>query len=238
MHLFSVIKPYDAKKLVTRKSMTLCTVLMVVAFTILNGYIVLVELGTKTLPSGRWIFVYPDTPLVDLRQFLIGQIPILLLIPSNTVIIIKLWNQRRKWKNLKTNNQQKREERRSFQLTVMILSLTITFIILTLPFSIYMMAFYKSEQRSADAKVRNILSVLPIINASITFYLYFLSSEIYRKEVKKQLVKVGQVFGLFDGYVEPVTSRGTDTERSSNQESFKSRNITSDTKLSVIILHR
>ncbi len=116
----------------------------------------------------------------------------------------------------------------------MILSLTISFTILTLPFSIYMMAFYESERRNADAKVRNVISILPIINASTTFYLYFLSSKMYRKAVKKQLITVGKKCGLFANYVEPFVSHVTDTEKSSNTENREPQNITTGTKLSVI----
>ena len=92
--------------------MTICTIVFIILFAVLNGYIVLVDLSTKVLPNGRWIFVYPNTPLTNLRQFLIGQIPLIIIIPSNAIIIFKIRNQRQKWKKLKTSNQKNREERK------------------------------------------------------------------------------------------------------------------------------
>ncbi len=209
--------------------MTGCAVIFVFLFTVLNGYIVLVEVYTKTLPSRRWICVYPDTAMVDLRQFLIGQIPLLILIPSNVLIIIKIWYQRKKWKNL--DNQQKKEEKKSFQLTVMILALTISFIILTLPFSIYLMAFYKTETREEDAKLRNILSTFSFTNAAINFYLYFLSSEMYRKAVEKQFINFFQLFGLLRGRIEPM-SQASGTEGASNLGKSTAKNVTKSTAVS------
>ena len=226
--LFSVIKPYDAKKYITRKTMTGCAVIFIILFTLLNGYIVLAEVYTKTLPSGRWICVYPDTVMVDVRQFLIGQIPILVLIPSNALIIGKIWHQRKKWKNL--DNAQKNEEKKSFQLTIMILTLTISFIILALPFSIYLMAFYNTETRDKDAKLRNILSTFAFANAAINFYLYFLSSEMYRKAVKKQFVLLFQLFGFLRGGIEPMSQTSGNGDQSKGMP--KSKNVTKSTAVS------
>ena len=209
--------------------MTGGAVILIFLFTVLNGYIALVELYTKTLPSGHFICVFPETGMVDLRQFLIGQIPLLILIPSNFLIIIKIWYQRKKWKKL--DNEQKKEEKKSFQLTVMILVLTISFIILTLPFSIYLMAFYEAKTSQEDAKLRSILSMFAFTNAAINFYLYFLSSEKYRKAVKKQLIDFVHLFGLFRGRIEP-TSQISGTEGVFNSGKSKSNNVTKSTAVS------
>ncbi len=203
--------------------MTGCAVIFIILFTLLNAYVALVEVYPKTLPSGHWICVYPDTPITDLRQFLIGQIPLVILIPSNIIIIIKLYYQRKKWKNL--NNQQRKEEKKSLQLTVMILSLTITFIILTLPFSIYIMVFHDPDKAKEQAKQRNILSTFTYTNAAVNFYLYFLSSEMYRKAVKKQLLSFFKIFGIFRGRIEP-TSQASSSQQVSDSQHSRSKNVT------------
>ncbi len=195
-------------------------------FTLLNGYIVLAEVYTKTLPSGLWICAYPDTAVADLSRFLIGQIPLLILIPSNALIIAKITHQRKKWKNL--DNTQKMEQKKSFQLTIMIVALTTSFIILTTPLPIYLIIFHEDETKDAEAKLRNIFSTFAFMNASINFYLYFLSSEMYRKAVKKQWINLFQLLGFFGGRIEP-TSQACDTGGGSRSGKSKSKNGTKST---------
>ncbi len=220
------MRPYDAKKYITRKTMTGCAMLITSFFTVLNGYIALVEVFTKTLPSGRWICGYPDNAITDLSRFLIGQIPLVILIPSNVLIIIRITYQRKKWHNL--NNTQKKEQKKSFKLTLMILALTVSFIFLTLPWPIYWLFFYKRGTMEEKLKLRSILSTFTFTNAGINFYLYFLSSEMYRKAVKKQLIDLFQLFWLFRGRVEP-TNQTSDTDVASNLQKSKSKNVTKST---------
>ncbi len=225
IYLISVVKPYDAKKYITRKTMTGCATLITFLFTAFNGYIVLVEIYTKTLPSGSLYCGYPDNVIADLSQFLIGQIPLLILIPSNALIIIKISYQRKKWHNL--DNAQKKEQKKSFKLTLMILALTVSFIFLTIPWPIYWMFLNKPGTKD-NLKLRNILSTFAFTNAGINFYLYFLSSEGYRKAVKKQLIDLFQMFCVFGGRVEPA-SQTSDIDVASNFQKCKSKNVTIST---------
>ena len=176
--------------------------------------------------KGRWVCGYPDNAIATVSRFLIGQIPLLILIPSNALIIIKITYQRKKWHNL--NNIQKKEQQKSLKLTLMILALTVSFIFLTLPWPIYWLFFHKRGTLNEKLKLRNILSTFAFTNAGINFYLYFLSSEMYRKAVKKQLIDFFQFFWLFRGRVEP-TSQTSDTNVASNSKKSKSKNVTKST---------
>ncbi len=209
--------------------MTGCTVIFLFLFALLNGYIALEQIFTKTMRSGVFVCVYGDTALIKVRQFLLAQIPLIILIPSNATIIIKILMQRRKWK--KMTNQQKNNERKSFKLTVMVLSVTGCYIVLALPFSIFLLCCFSKENRSAYEKIRIGLTILPFINATINGYLYFLSSEMYRKEVKKTLIKWAQFFGCFKGRVEPM-GEASKSVKSSTSETTKSKIITKTTDLS------
>ncbi len=110
----------------------------------------------------------------------------------------------------------------------MILALTVSFIFLTLPWPIYWLFFHKRGTLNEKLKLRNILSTFAFTNAGINFYLYFLSSEMYRKAVKKQLIDFFQFFWLFRGRVEP-TSQTSDTNVASNSKKSKSKNVTKST---------
>ena len=189
--MFSVIKPYLAKTFITRRKMTICAIFFVIIFFIFDSYIGIVYVNLVVYPSGRRACRYPANIAITIRQLFFGQIPLIILIPCNTLIILKLIKQRKLWK------QNDKDVKSSFRVTIMVLAITLAYIILALPLSIFLLCC--NDPNPNTWKNLNIISFLQMTNASVNFYLYFFSSQIFREEVKKELQKMKNVFSRWLG---------------------------------------
>ena len=118
-----------------------------------------------------------QTVLVTL---LFSIIPLSIIIPTNIAIIVKLVIHSTIRRNLGVNTNVDEVTK----VTCMLLSVTVTFVILLVPFSVFLAI---SEESNTGLHV--ILTNLPYLNISINFYLYFLSGNMFRVEVKALLSK-------------------------------------------------
>ena len=180
--LFAIALPYKSKTYLTRRNLSISTAIIILLFLGFNCYLGVDIIMLVTLPNGKKICIPKKGWAGDLRSLLIGQLPLLLIIPANAIIVGKVLYQKRKMKLI--NEKAKGDEKRALHITIMILSVTLTYIALILPFSAFMFCC------SSDKNKLMILSILPTTNASINFYMYFLSSKIFRAEVRQQMSKV------------------------------------------------
>ncbi len=127
-----------------------------------------------------------DNILTKFVKMMVGQIPLLILIPSNLAIIIQVIRHSRQSKQLQQAEQNEATKARG--VTIMVLSITVSFIILQLPFSIWSTCcdHFGPEYRI----VGNVMTLFPVINCSLNFYLYFLSSVSFRNQVSIEFSKM------------------------------------------------
>jgi hypothetical protein len=115
-----------------------------------------------------------------------GSLPFIIVFISNCVIIFKLLKRDEKSARFKTNSIKDDPSIKSFQLTVMLLTIAFTFLVLTFPISIYMAYIYDNLTSVRESKrefIKVILRYLGYVNNAINFYIYFLTSNEFRREV-------------------------------------------------------
>ena len=112
-----------------------------------------------------------------------AAVPLCVVIPTNLAIVVKMLLQRKKRQRLgatfATNEATK--------VTIMTLSVTVVYIILLLPMSIYIIL---SDGGRSNYHILVLLANLPYLNMSLNFYLYFLSGKMFREETIKMLKKL------------------------------------------------
>ena len=75
------------------------------------------------------------------------------------------------------------------KVTVMLLSVTVTYCVLTIPITVYIIcADFELNHTEKDYLWLIVLSNLPFLNMSLNFYLYCLSGKMFRDEVR-QLIR-------------------------------------------------
>ncbi len=198
--LCAVVAPFSLKTVFSRHNISIFVLIVTLSFLILDT---LVFMNSK-LGLPPWGCMIENDSLSLARQLLTGQIPLAFLIPSNTIVIIKMIFKKTKL----PNTAQQTGKTRNTKVTLMILTVTVAFIIFTLPFSVFLMCC----RRMGGSKSRMIgvtMTIFPVINSSINFYLYFCSSQSFRDEVKKELCKIINVFSQFRGT--PVVPFSTDS---------------------------
>ncbi len=198
--------PHLLKTFITQQRITICVSFFIVTFFVLNCYISLVDVKYVVYPTGTKACKYPTNFLTTLRQLLFGQIPLLILIPSNALIVFKVIKQRESLK------QNQKGLKRSVRLTIMILSISLSYTIFALPFSIFLLCCNGESEN--QRKIRDILSVFQMVNSSINFYLYFFSSKLFRNEVVNIVNQLAQNLGftmIRPNAVEPHSTTKTDT---------------------------
>ena len=140
------------------------------------------------------------------RNLLVCIIPLCIVIPTNVAIVIKLMCHKRLMQRFGTST--KADD--TVKTTVMLLSMTITYVLLMVPMTITII-IYTNNQRSYYG-VMIILSILPYLNMSINFYLYFLSGRMFRGKVKEMLhhiLKPGKTCEINQAQCGQVSSRHT-----------------------------
>ena len=120
-----------------------------------------------------------------------GALPFLLILVANFIIIYKLMKLRKKsaqylsdGKSSSRSNDD--DSMQTYQLTLMLLTVSFTFLVLTSPISLYMAAIYDNLTNVRISKrefIKVILRYLGYVNNGINFYIYFFTSEEFRKDV-------------------------------------------------------
>ena len=110
-------------------------------------------------------------------------VPLCVVIPTNLAIVLKMLLQRKERQRLGATSA--KDE--ATKVTIMTLSVTVTYIILLLPMSIYIIL---SDSGRSNYHMLVVLANLPYLNMSLNFYLYFLSGKMFREETIKMLKKL------------------------------------------------
>ena len=208
---------YTSKTYLTRRNLSICVAIIVLIFVVFDCYMSIEIVEFVILKSGRKICRVGAGWMRKLRTTLFGLVPLIVMIPANMIIVGKVLYQRRKLKV--ANAKVKGEDKRALNVTKMVLSVTLTYIALTLPFSIYQTCCNPSGKGQLSGNLA-IMITLPTINASINFYMYFLSAKIFRNEVRHQISQIILHFGCrkcannlivpLDGSTLATGSTGTD----------------------------
>ena len=215
----AVVKPYFFSLYFTRRNIG---IVVGVISSIIIGMSLYASFGdTKfhVFPNGKQVCLPNKGLFNEIRAILYGTIPLIIVIPCNLIIIVKLYQQKKRMKLL-TQRDAISDEKKSYNVTVMILSVTISYSVLILPFSIYLTC---CQYAATASGLLSILSILPEINASINFYLYFLTSHVFKNEVKKQLSRMFLFCGCKQfgnnlvGPVESGVSMGGSSSKNDNK---------------------
>ena len=122
-----------------------------------------------------------------IREYMNCLIPLSVIIPCNILIVVKVIFQIRSMRGVIAVTQQQALKKKSIKVTVLTLSITLSFLILTLPMNV--IAFCCTQTHSG-IYFAVFVTLLPHINASIDCYMYALSSREFRRKVKSVLVTV------------------------------------------------
>ena len=182
----AVVRPYFFSLYFTRKNIGIVVAIISSTIIAMSLYASLGDTKFHVFPNGKQVCLANKGLFNEIRAIIYGTIPLIIVIPCNLIIMVKLYQQKRRMKLLTQSNALS-DEKKSYNITVMILSVTVSYSILILPYSIYLTCCQYSATASG---LLSILSTIPELNASINFYLYFMSSQIFKNEVKKQLSKM------------------------------------------------
>ena len=111
-------------------------------------------------------------------DLLVCIIPLCIIIPTNIAIIVRLVNHRKFRQKFDTTS--KSDE--TSKVTIMLMSVTVTYVILMLPMTVAMI-IYNNSNPSTYYGMIIIMSNFPYLNMSANFYLYFFSGRMFRDKV-------------------------------------------------------
>ncbi len=194
--LLAVIKPFHVNIIVTFSRIKIIIAILTVLFLIFDGEVYFrTDLYYKRIPKlnttipickfieDRPVYGIPfkvmlikDKASVLLRSF----IPIAILVPTNLIIIIKLFRQKQARANMRNPSSQNPDK--TSKITRMIVSASIAFIITVTPISVANLIIPRRFWDSDPLFV--ILGFVYRLNPVLNFYIYFLSGSLFRKELK------------------------------------------------------
>ena len=194
--LLAVIKPFHVNMIITLPRVKIIiTILTVLFFTFdcevyfrTDLYYRKIPKLNITIPICKFIEdkpVYGISPkqlfIKDRASVLLRSlIPIVILIPSNLIIIITLFRQ--KWARRNMTNTSNQNADKTSKITWMIVCASLGFIIAVAPNSIAQLLIRR--ERFASDPIILITGFIYRLNPSINFYIYFLSGSLFREELK------------------------------------------------------
>ena len=111
-------------------------------------------------------------------------LPFFLILIGNVLIIYRLVRSRKKRKHITKNNP----GQKGLGMTAVLLIISFTFLITTLPISVYLTSIQFFQSRSPLMRLLStIFMFLSYVNNCINFYLYIISGKKFRKELAKML---------------------------------------------------
>ena len=184
---FTAVISQSLMKIVFDRMKALIYVALITAtFLAFDVYVAMYDISSWKLPNGYIRCKIMLTLRLQMRQFLIDLIPLLIIIPCNIVIVIKVISQYRKIRHSIAVTQQQTESKKFIKVSILILSITLSFIVLFVPTSVLVLccSIHTSSQTIF------ILTLLPMVNASADCYIFVLASKDFRVCAKSALVKI------------------------------------------------
>jgi hypothetical protein len=166
------------------------------------------------------------------HSIIYGIIPFIIILTSNILIIIKLTilkNKKNITKSTNMNDSSRSLDKigisfKSFQITIMLLSIAFVFLLFTSPISIYLMIIHDNLKLMRESKkeyIKVILRYIGYCNNAINFYLYITFSNEFRKE----FVKLIKSCFKFKTTVTSCANTATTNLGSNNMLSDKKNNL-------------
>ncbi len=127
---------------------------------------------------------YEDSTRLQIIQHLAGVIPLCIIIPCNIIITVKVILQIRSMRGVVAPNQQQQLKKKSIKVTILTLSITLSFTILIIPNNVFLLCC----DMGSHFELVSVLTLLPFINASINCYMNALASKDFRRKLKSVFV--------------------------------------------------
>ncbi len=200
----SVFKPHLVKIIFDHTVAAVYALIITFLFLIFNGCVAVYDASTMQLPNGTPRCTIDQTPRIFIRQLLIGIIPLVIIIPCNLVTVVKVIAQYIAMRNVVVITQQHVQKKKAIKVTVMTLSITLTYIALILPSNVYFLCC-----RYYSPAVLFGLTLLPMVNSGVNCYMYTLVSKDYRQKVIVLFIKAytysrNALLSLCQNSVQPI----------------------------------
>ncbi len=179
--LAAIFIPLHMKIIFDRRKAVMYVALTTVIFLAFNIYVDMNDVSVLTLPNGNTRCKTMISVRFHIKRFLIDLIPLLIIIPCNIVIVVKVISQYRKMKHCIALTQQQITKKKSIKVSILTLSITLSFIILFVPNIVF---FLCCRNLHTEPLTRSVFALLPMINASCNCYMYALASKDYRLRAK------------------------------------------------------
>ena len=194
--LAAIFIPLHMKIIFDRRKALMYVALTTVIFLAFNIYVDMNDVSVLSLPNGNTRCKTIITVRFHIKRFLIDLIPLLIIIPCNIVIVVKVISQYRKMKHCIALTQQQITKKKSIKVSILTLSITLSFIILFVPNIVF---FLCCRNLHTEPLTRSVFALLPMINASCNCYMYALASKDYRlraKTVSKSMCPQNTVYTI------------------------------------------
>ena len=192
----SVVWPHRVNVICTRhKSLVISVTIMVgcgflQSHMLYGGRLVKINNGTTetcTFRSTAYQEFYTRV-WIKVTTFLYSVLPCVCLIVSNVIIGWKLTGAMKEAKekfSARSENRKDSRQKKASSVTVTIITVSVAFIIITVPFMIYSSVFYASTPSEIHLFLYDVLFVIGLFNFAWNFYLYCLTGSKFREEFKK-----------------------------------------------------
>ena len=192
----SVVWPHRVNVICTRHKSLVVSVTIIVGCGLLQSHmfhgfgVVKINNGTTetcTFSTTAYQEFYARV-WIRVSTFLYSVIPCVCLIVSNVIIGWKLTGAMKEAKerfSSRSENQKDSRQKKASSVTVTIITVSVAFVVITVPFTIYSSVFYASTPSEIHLFLYDVLFVIGLFNFAWNFYLYCLTGSKFREEFKK-----------------------------------------------------
>ncbi len=183
----AVFRPHALKAIFNRTKCAVYISVTVTSSLFLHALLVILDVSSVKPPNGKSVCKIHETPRMLIRQLILGYLPLIIMIPCNIVIVVKVIFQYKIMKHCIAVTQQEIQKKKSIKVSIFTLSITLSYISLILPNRLF---FICCRQTYLDSRTFTVIILMPMLNSAINFYMFTLSSKEYRQKVKLTMGKV------------------------------------------------
>lgn len=197
----AISKPHKAKLVFTRRNAFIICVCVLISLIILNGPVLWGQQAVTdflfdaddvhfvTSDSCRLCCLMENTLIIAVIAMVTVLLPFSIILMGNIIIIVYLITANKKRQSMLSSTKAKEDFNKLISLTKTLVSVTFTYLILTLPFLVYSLVLVRSVGYFGDAYFWNAITLsLFNINNSINFLLYCFGGKNFREEFLKMFV--------------------------------------------------